>query len=98
MARLRHRREHRVAHLAERLREHAGEAVGHDQRHRHRHDLRLVAQRVDGVLVEDRHVDVGDLGQTSSTPAADHARAQVHSPFGHKWRPRIDSTAHERSS
>ena len=88
---LRHRREDRVAHLAEGLGQHAGEAVGHDQGDRHRHDLGLVAQRVDGVLVEDRHVDVGDLGQDQQHQRCDHAGAQVRSPFGHRWRPRIAS-------
>ena len=77
---LRHRREDRVAHLAEGLGQHAGEAVGHDQGDRHRHDLGLgLAQRVDGVLVEDRHVDVGDLGQHQQHQRHDDARAQA--PF-----------------
>ena len=73
---LRHRREDRVAHLAERLGQHAGEAVGQDQRDRHRHHLGLAAQPVDGVLVEDRHVDVGELGQDQQHKPCDDAGTQ----------------------
>ncbi len=71
------RREDGVADFAERLRQHAGEAVGDDQGDRHRHRLGGGrSQRIDGVLVEDRHVDVDDLGQHQQHQGNDDADAQ----------------------
>ena len=74
---LRHRREDRIAHLAEGLRQHARQAIGKDQRDRHRHSLRLaVAQGIDGVLVEERHIDVDHFGQDQQHERDKDAAAQ----------------------
>ena len=77
---LRHRREDGVADFAESLGQHARQAIGQDERHRHRDRLQLgIAEGVDRVLVEDRDVDVGDLGQDQQDRCDNDAAAQA--PF-----------------
>ena len=75
---LRDRREDGVAQLAEGLGQDAGHAIGQDQGHRHGHGLgRGLAQGIDGVLVEHRDVDVGDLGHDQQDHRHDHPAAQA---------------------
>ena len=79
---LRDRREQRIAQLAERLGRDPGHAIGQDERDGHRDRLHLgIAQGIDGVLVDDRHVDVGDLGRDQQYPGHDHAAAQADLAF-----------------
>ena len=74
---LRHRREQRVADLAQRLRQHAGRAIGQDEDDRHGDGLRRgLAQRIDRLLVEDRDVDVDELGQDQQPERHHDADAQ----------------------
>ena len=78
MARCDDRREDGVAQLAEGLRQDAGHAIGQDQGHRHGDGLRRgLAQGIDGVLVEHRDVDVGDLGHDQQDQRHDHPAAQA---------------------
>ena len=74
-----HLGEDRVAQFAERQRQDAGEAIGQDHadgQHRHRPGRR--AQRVDGVLVEHRHIDVGDLGDEQADDGGDDPDTKLH--------------------
>ena len=75
---LRHRCEDGVADFAEGLRQHAGRAIGQDQEDRDHHRLRArVGQGVDGLLVEDRDVDVGDLGDDQQGQGDEHPGTQA---------------------
>ena len=75
---LRDRREDGVAQLAESLGQDAGHAIGQDQGHRHGDGLgRGLAQGIDGILVEHRDVDVGDLGHDQQHHRHDDAAAQA---------------------
>ena len=73
--------EHRVTQLPEDLSHHPGQAVGHQQGHRH-HDQGggLGGQRVDRVLVEHRHRDVGRLGGDQEEDGDDHPRPEPRLP------------------
>ena len=73
-----HGGEHRIAQFAEAGRGEADQAVADDQADRHRKHVRLgafVREHVDGAGVEDRHIDVGDLGREQEQHGHDHAQA-----------------------
>ena len=73
--------EHRVADLAEGLGHDPGQAVGDEQADGHgQHRPGLRRQRVDRVLVEDRHDHVGALGQHQKAERDDHAHAHLRGP------------------
>ena len=75
---LRDRREHRIADFAHRLRQHPRRAVRQNKDDRHGHGLRRRrAQGVNGLLVEDRDVDVDELGRDQQGQCNDDAGAQT---------------------
>ena len=84
--------EYRVADFAKGLREHARRAVSQDQYDRHGDGLRRSRpQRVDRLLVEERHIDRDDLGQDQHRQRNDDAqpealltfRPQMATKYGH---------------
>ena len=73
-----------VAQFPEGQRQHPGDAVSHQQHHRH-HQYRRGVQRqgIDGMLVENRHGDVGNLGDNQKNQGDGDPEAQ----FGLTRRP-----------
>src|SRR6185437_6632504 len=70
--------EDRVAQLAESLGGDARDAVNDDQRHWHDDDRRMARrQRVDRLLVEQRHGDVDELGDDEAEQRQHDAQAQI---------------------
>ena len=67
-----------VAQFGEDQRQHPRPAVGQDQAQRHGDRAgRALAQRVDRVLVQHRHVDGRGLGREQTEQGDDHARLQA---------------------
>ena len=63
-----------IPELPEGDREHPERAISQQDRHRHDDDRRrVVREDVDRILVEDRHVDVGDLGADEQDDGQHHA-------------------------